>query len=811
MQGISPLDGEPLRPAGSNGTRVAGVELMFAPPKTVSALWATSGPYRRAQIEVAHTRAVASALAANRARGRPGAAQERRGRCASSAPRACSPRSSSTPPAASPKTRRPAASPTRSCTPTSWSSPPSAPTASSPRSNPASSYRAARENGAWYRAELAANLRELGVPIERRPGERERYFEVQGVSEELASRWSTRSEDVDRAAADLPPALRREPRAGRARLADARAPAARRRAADRLDVNEAWRAVGEEHGLSARALRGAVRRSARIPAKSVDLRARAAQQRSPSERSMISERELRAKAYELSAGVCRPAEADRLIERAGALGRAGPRSRTACGRPAACASWSSATVQIAERRANENAAPLSEATLQAGAPRDRRARSTARSPKSNARRWRRSPARAASPQLVGRAGTGKGVVISAAARAWQLEGYEVIGTAVAGATAQRLARRREARSLPHRRRPLINGVENGRIRLAARTVVVMDEAGMADTERLARLTELTASPTASSCSPATRRSWARSAPAASSRSCRIEVPTAELSEVHRAHHEWERRAWEQIRNGEPGPRARPIPGPRAPAHPRHPRAGGGGDGRRLGQDQAEPPGGQAVMITDASNAERDQINAIAQERRAAAGELGSHQVELPGKPYGLRAGDEVIFSAQHHPPGEQRVENGITGTIIDTSRDAETRSRSRPTSASHARWRSTPASSPTCHSPTPSTSTRPRASPPRPPASSPAAGRPTARTPTSRSAAPASRPRSTSRREDLGEAGPGPRRDRTARRAHPPQRRAGGEHRQGGRRAGGGAPRRSSARSTESESSIAGSGSSRRL
>ena len=62
MQGFSPLSGEPLRPAGSNGTRVAGVELMMAPPKSVSALWATAGPYRRAQIEAAHRRAVSSAL-----------------------------------------------------------------------------------------------------------------------------------------------------------------------------------------------------------------------------------------------------------------------------------------------------------------------------------------------------------------------------------------------------------------------------------------------------------------------------------------------------------------------------------------------------------------------------------------------------------------------------------------------------------------------------------------------------------------------------------------------------------------------------
>ena len=39
---------------------------------------------------------------------------------------------------------------------------------------------------------------------------------------------------------------------------------------------------------------------------------------------MISDRELRAKAYELSAGVCRPAEADRLIEDLARAGRVGP-------------------------------------------------------------------------------------------------------------------------------------------------------------------------------------------------------------------------------------------------------------------------------------------------------------------------------------------------------------------------------------------------------------------------------------------------------------------------------------------------------
>ena len=44
--------------------------------------------------------------------------------------------------------------------------------------------------------------------------------------------------------------------------------------------------------------------------------------------------------------------------------------------------------------------------------------------------------------------------------------------------------------------------------------------------------------------------------------------------------------------------------------------------------------------------ERDQINAMAQERRTQAGELGSHRVELPEKPYGLAAGDEITIIKQ---------------------------------------------------------------------------------------------------------------------------------------------------------------------
>ena len=138
--------------------------------------------------------------------------------------------------------------------------------------------------------------------------------------------------------------------------------------------------------------------------------------------------------------------------RAGAPRRAGPpRGRQVDDPPPARAGAGHG--QIAERRASENAAPLSEASLKQArreigkeihgslTPEQREALETITGP-------------GGISQLVGRAGTGKGVVISAAARAWQLEGYEVIGTAVAGATAQRLRDDAQPRPLLHRRRAL---------------------------------------------------------------------------------------------------------------------------------------------------------------------------------------------------------------------------------------------------------------------------------------------------------------------------------------------------------------------
>jgi hypothetical protein len=151
---------------------------------------------------------------------------------------------------------------------------------------------------------------------------------------------------------------------------------------------------------------------------------------------MITDRELRARAYELSAGVSRPAEADRLI---GDLHRSGELVQLEGGM------WTTrslrereqATVQIAKDRANEKAAPVSEQTLRQAR------RETAREigdPITGEQRQalEQITGPGGVSVLIGQAGSGKGVVISAASEAWRKEGYEVIGIAIPGATAKRL-------------------------------------------------------------------------------------------------------------------------------------------------------------------------------------------------------------------------------------------------------------------------------------------------------------------------------------------------------------------------------------
>src|SRR5665213_3350472 len=151
--------------------------------------------------------------------------------------------------------------------------------------------------------------------------------------------------------------------------------------------------------------------------------------------------------------------------------------------------------------------------------------------------------------LVGEAGTGKGVVLDAAREAWERDGQRVIGTAVAGATAQRLgadAGIRETMTADS----LIGRVGHDKLTLDRDSVVVMDEAGMADTRRLAQLIEITRETDSKLVLAGDQAQLSPIGAGGLFGELKDNVPTAQLAEVHRANHEWERDAWLQLRHGD---------------------------------------------------------------------------------------------------------------------------------------------------------------------------------------------------------------------------------------------------------------------
>jgi conjugative relaxase-like TrwC/TraI family protein len=667
MQGVSPVDGSELRAAGGNGTRVAGIDMTFSAPKSVSALWAVSGRVEREQIEQAHSFAVASTMArverdVELLRTREhGVLRWERAQSVlaaefvhtSSRLTVDQERGGVPDPqlhshvvvlGAQRLEGRFAAVDSREL------------------------FRSARANGAWYRAELASELGRLGVEVKGRTGRDGRYFEVPGVPKELSERWSARARDIQAAAARFRDRYGRDPRAGELGALTVASRGTKTTAAA-VNVDAAWRAVGEEYGLTREAAQNLFTGIDR------DLQQSVAEQTPPDlgadllgdltrQQSMVPERDLHARAYELAAGICEPAQADRVVDglvrsdELVALERGMWTTRELRERE-------QATLAMAQARAQEATAPVSEKTLQAA---QRKAgREIGRSLSGEQRDALRTITGVGGVSvLVGQAGAGKGVVLSAAARAWEQEGHPVIGTAIAGATAERLGADAKLEQSMNTS-ALLAGVQSERIHLGRDTVVVMDEAGMADTNRFAELVQLTAERKSKLVLVGDHAQLSPIGAGGMFAELKDRVPTAELSEVHRAQHPWEREAWAQLRAGEAQQALASYH-----AHDRLHIADTREDAaRQMVADwdtaRKENPAQRTVMLTDASNVELDRINALAQQHRAQAGELGTHTVELPDRPYNLAAGDEVMFTAPHNQPGQPRVENGTTATVVATN------------------------------------------------------------------------------------------------------------------------------------------------
>jgi ATP-dependent exoDNAse (exonuclease V) alpha subunit len=204
-----------------------------------------------------------------------------------------------------------------------------------------------------------------------------------------------------------------------------------------------------------------------------------------------------------------------------------------------------------------------------------------------------------------------------------------------------------------------------------RTTIYFDEAGMADTDRLDRLTELVTDRGAKLVAIGDGAQLPSIGAGGMFDRLAELVPSAELSNVRRTLDRAEQRAWADLRAGR---------SERAMAHYHR-------EGRlhfSESRDEAVEhavrdwarlteahPIEQVALISDASNKEIHRLNARAQHYRAERGELGEVEMAIPGVHYGVREGDRVALIEQHRAPGLPRIENGERGEVVEIGRGGE--------------------------------------------------------------------------------------------------------------------------------------------
>ncbi len=655
MEGRHPGSGRWLRPEGAGGGRGGGIDVTFSAPKSVSTVWALGDPWQREQIEQAHARAVEQTVhhlreqvPVVRRRYSGQVVEEHAKDVIATEYRHTTARGVAGAQAPDPQLHSHVV-----ITGAVRDDERIVAVASRPI------FRSARELGAYYRSALADELVREGYAIEHGTGKDDRYFEIASVPRELCEAFSGRSREVARAAERFRARYGRAPERGELRnlaLENRRS----KQLTTRSDLQRVWTQTAHDHGFGpdeAVRLIGASERP--MTERRIEDRVEA---KLTEQHAVFQERDLRAIVLEQAAGEMAPDQAlavgREMVSDRRVLTLEGGRMTTLAVR---------AQEQAIERRTAQLAQPAGRDV--GDIARDHAAREVAEriggplSPEQHhALEVLTGPERAA--VLVGPAGTGKGVVIDAVARAEQAAGRETIGVAVSGSTAERLGA--DSPALAGQTLTLdslVARANTGAIHVGRDTTVILDEAGMVDHKRLDALTELVERSGAKLIAVGDGKQLPSIGPGGMFDRLTTHAPSAELTDIHRTKDPADQRAWQALRAGEPE-RAMAHYASRGQLHLSDTRDQAA---EHAVQTWATLTNGRDIrevaLIADASNQEIDRLNARAQHLRAQRGELGHQEIPLPGVHYGLREGDLIAFTTQHRPSGQPRVENGTRGHV----------------------------------------------------------------------------------------------------------------------------------------------------
>ena len=659
MEGRHPRSGGWLRRAGADGTRAGGIDLTFSAPKSVSTVWALAGENQRREIEAAHAAALSETIEhltdtvpTVRRRHRGETIEQPARDLVAAEYRHTTARGVLEGDAPDPQLHSHVV-----ITSAIREDGKLVAVASRPI------FRSARELGAYYRSALAHQLQQRGYKVERGTGKHGRYFEIADVPRGLLDAFSARSREVAKAAERFRARWGRAPERGELRqlkLENRRAKVL----VTRPDLQQAWNDTAARFDYTAQQPGGAPAADTGLsPEHALEDRV---EQRLTERAATFEPGELRAVLLEQSVGELSPRQA---VERS----RAMIAERRVL--PLQGGLMTTLTVRAREQAIERRFTALAAATGRdvgaqaralAGDQIAERIGARLSDEQTHALQVITGPERAA--VLVGPAGTGKGVVIDAAARAEQHAAKRTLGIAVSGSTAQRLGQDSPALA-GHTLTldALVSRVDRGQLAIGQDTTIYFDEAGMADTDRLDRLTEVVERTGTKLVTIGDAAQLASIGAGGMFDRLSAIAPSAELSNIRRTLDPAEQRAWADLRAGR-SDRAMAHYQARGQLHME--------DTRDEAVEQAaqnwaaltetlDPS--EVALISDASNQEINRLNARAQHFRAERGELGDLEVPVPGVHYGVRRGDRVALIDQHYEPGAERIENGSGGEVLSIS------------------------------------------------------------------------------------------------------------------------------------------------
>jgi conjugative relaxase-like TrwC/TraI family protein len=257
--------------------------------------------------------------------------------------------------------------------------------------------------------------------------------------------------------------------------------------------------------------------------------------------------------------------------------------------------------------------------------------------------------------VVGRAGSGKTWALGLAREAFELDGYQVLGAAPTGIATVGLADEgfADARTVD---RQLLD-LQGGRTALDDRTVLVVDEAAMVGTRKLAPLLAHAGRAGAKVVLVGDDRQFAPIQAGGGFRALRLRLGASELTVNRRQVEAWEQQAIDDVRAGN---LEQAIA---AYAEHERIRAFEARDDRdrALVADwwQAHQAGEHPVIYAH-RRAQVDQLNQVCQRLRAEAGQLGQERVVVGDRSFAV--GDVVVLGANARD--RLGIVNGTTAVIV---------------------------------------------------------------------------------------------------------------------------------------------------